>query len=80
MSVTFSIMYVRQQKERVTVFYDNNQLYFNFRMKGFPDLALRNGSKASFSEPRIGETVAGANEFATGLMNPAESQLISLQT
>ncbi len=29
MSVTFSIMYVRQQKERVTVFYDNNQLYFN---------------------------------------------------
>ncbi len=59
---------------------NNNQLYFNFRMKGFPDLALRNGSKASFSEPRIGETVAGANEFATGLMNPAESQLISLQT
>ncbi len=59
---------------------NNNQLYFNFRMKGLPSAALRSGSKASFSEPRIGETVAGANENANGLMDPATSQLISLQT
>ena len=40
----------------------NNQLYFNFRMKAFPMIHLTGGaSRASFSTPRIGETVAGAN-------------------
>jgi len=41
----------------------NRELYFNFTMKQFPLLALRSGSgRASFSPPRIGETVAGANQ------------------
>lgn len=59
---------------------NNNQLYFNFRMKGLPDSSLRLGSRASFSEPRIGETVAGGNENAGGLRDPAMNQLLSLQT
>lgn len=59
---------------------NNNQLYFNFRMKGFPTYEVRSGSKASFSEPRIGETVAGANEHAGGLLNPGDNQLISLKS
>ena len=42
----------------------NKGLFFNFRMKALPTLALRSGPRASFSEPRIGETVAGANEGA----------------
>lgn len=44
---------------------NNNQLFFNFRMKGIPGISLSaGGGRASFSEPRIGETVAGANAGA----------------
>lgn len=59
---------------------NNRQLFFNFRMKAFPMLALKAGGRASFSEPRIGETVAGANEGAGRLGSPAmapDSQLLS---
>lgn len=42
----------------------NKEIYFNFRMKNFPQYALRSGSgRATFSRPRIGETVAGANQY-----------------
>lgn len=41
----------------------NKELYFNLRMKNYPDFALRSGSRATFADPRIGETVAGANQF-----------------
>ncbi len=40
----------------------NKEFFFDLRMKGFPQYVLRNGSKASFAEPRIGETVAGSNQ------------------
>ncbi len=40
----------------------NKEVYFSFRLKAFPGLALRSGSRSEFSEPRIGETVAGANQ------------------
>ena len=40
----------------------NKEFYFDLRMRNFPEYALRTGSKASFAEPRIGETVAGANQ------------------
>ncbi len=44
----------------------NKELFFNFRLKAFPEYALRGGgSRASFSEPRIGETVAGANQLSS---------------
>lgn len=58
----------------------NKGLFFNFRMKAFPTLGLRSGPRATFSEPRIGETVAGANEgagrFGAATM-AGTSQLIS---
>ena len=38
------------------------ELYFNFHLKAFPTFALRSGRRASFGAPRIGETVAGANQ------------------
>ncbi len=61
---------------------NNKQLFFNFRMKALPGLALRAGGRASFSEPRIGETVAGANEgagrFDSGTLAP-DSQLLSIR-
>ncbi len=41
----------------------NKELYFNLRMKNYPDFGLRSGSRATFADPRIGETVAGANQF-----------------
>lgn len=42
----------------------NSEIYFNFSMKDFSALALRSGGgRATFSEPRIGETVAGANQY-----------------
>lgn len=41
----------------------NKELYFNLRMKNYPDFGLRTGSRATFADPRIGETVAGANQF-----------------
>ena len=41
----------------------NKELFFNFHFKGLPQYALRSGGqRATFSEPRIGETVAGANQ------------------
>lgn len=43
---------------------NNKELFFNFRMKQFPELALRSGHRSSFSEARIGQTVAGSNQEA----------------
>jgi len=40
----------------------NKELFFSLRMKAFPHYPIRSGSRASFAEPRIGETVAGANQ------------------
>lgn len=41
----------------------NKSLYANFRLKALPSLVIRGGGNhASFSEPRIGETVSGANQ------------------
>lgn len=40
----------------------NKELFFNFRLKAFPEYAIRGGRRASFGAPRIGETVAGANQ------------------
>ncbi len=40
----------------------NKTLFFDFRLKAFPNLGLHGGgNRSSFSEPRIGETVAGSN-------------------
>lgn len=47
----------------------NTEIFFNFRLKAFPELALRSGSRATFAEPRIGQTVAGSNQE-----NPLPSQ------
>lgn len=43
---------------------NNRQLFFAFRMKAFPQFSLPfgTGGGASFSEPRIGETVEGASQ------------------
>lgn len=41
----------------------NRELFFSFRLKAFPILGIRQGGqRADFAEPRIGETVAGANQ------------------
>lgn len=41
----------------------NNTLYFSFRIKGLPMYTLNSGgSRATFSEPRIGDTVAGSHQ------------------
>lgn len=40
----------------------NQELFFNFRFKAFPEIALRGGRRSGFSEPRIGHTVAGADQ------------------
>ncbi len=46
---------------------NNKELFFSFRMKAFPQYNLHGGgSRASFAEPRIGETVAGANQLSGG--------------
>lgn len=46
-----------------TIHSTNQTLYATLKMKAFPFVAVRGGSNyASFSEPRIGETVAGANQ------------------
>lgn len=43
---------------------NDKQLFFNFRMKAFPEYKLAaGGGRATFSDPRIGETVSGANVF-----------------
>lgn len=39
----------------------NTEVFFDFRLKAFPTLNLRSGSRASFSEPRISPTVEGAH-------------------
>ncbi|HNX68476.1 MAG TPA: LPS assembly protein LptD [Candidatus Omnitrophota bacterium] len=58
----------------------NNELFFNFRMKAFPSYAISGGGgRAEFSEPRIGETVAGANEGAGRLATVTDNQLASLR-
>jgi len=40
----------------------NKELFFQLRMKDYPQISLKSGSRSSFSAPRIGETVAGANQ------------------
>ncbi len=40
----------------------NKELFFLLRLKAFPELDLKSGNRASFSEPRIGTTVAGSNQ------------------
>lgn len=43
----------------------NKELFFNLRLKDYPQLAVRSGaSSTSFAEPKIGETVNGANIYA----------------
>lgn len=42
----------------------NKELFFLFRLKAFPEYPLKSGNRASFSEPRIGSTVAGSNQSA----------------
>lgn len=42
----------------------NKEIFFDFRLKAFPTLNLRSGSRASFSEPRISPTVEGAQGTA----------------
>ena len=39
----------------------NKELFFLLRLKAFPAFPLKSGNRASFSEPRIGSTVAGSN-------------------
>jgi hypothetical protein len=63
---------------------DNNNLFFNFRMKGIPGTTFgQGGGRASFSEPRIGETVAGANagagKYGTATM-AGQTPLLSQQS
>jgi lipopolysaccharide assembly outer membrane protein LptD (OstA) len=44
---------------------NNHELFVDFHMKGVPSLNVKaGGGRSTFSEPRIGETVAGANEGA----------------
>lgn len=43
---------------------NNKELFFQLRMKDYPQINLKSGSRSSFSAPRIGETVAGANQNA----------------
>ncbi len=40
----------------------NKELFFLLRLKAFPEYPLKSGHRGSFSEPRIGTTVAGANQ------------------
>ncbi len=40
----------------------NKEIFFQLRMKQYPQINLKSGSRSSFSPPRIGETVAGANQ------------------
>jgi hypothetical protein len=55
----------------VNVRYDSiintdKQFFVNFRMKAFPEYALRTGGgRATFNNPRIGDTVEGANVFSS---------------
>jgi len=40
----------------------NKELFFDLKLKALEDIRLKSGHRASFSGPRIGRTVAGANE------------------
>ena len=44
------------------------ELFFTFRLKAFPKIFVHAGQRAGFSEPRLGDTVAGANQ--TSLQGP----------
>lgn len=55
-----------------TINNNNKTLFFDFRLKAFPMLHLSGGNnQASFSSPRIGDTVAGSNAYAsTAITDP----------
>lgn len=40
----------------------NKEFFFLFRLKAFPEYPLKAGNRAEFAEPRIGQTVQGANQ------------------
>lgn len=40
----------------------NKEFFFLLRLKAFPEYPLKSGNRASFSEPRIGPTVAGSRQ------------------
>ncbi len=44
----------------------NKEIFFLFRLKAFPEFPLKSGNRASFSEPRIGRTVAGSGQAPAG--------------
>ncbi|MFA7254762.1 MAG: LPS assembly protein LptD, partial [Candidatus Omnitrophota bacterium] len=57
----------------------NNTAFVRFTMKGLP-VSLGSGGQSPFCAPRIGETVAGANEsggFFDSPMTPGEGQFLS---
>jgi len=43
----------------------NKEIFVELTLKAFPDYALKTGNRASISRARIGNTVSGANEFAS---------------
>ena len=51
----------------------NKEIFFLFRLKAFPGYPLKAGNRASFSEPRIGSTVAGSNTIRSAAYLPTES-------
>ncbi len=58
----------------------NNIVFCRFTMKGVPGAAIGQAGQALFCAPRIGETVAGANEsggFFDSPMMPGDSQPLS---
>ncbi|MBI3306814.1 MAG: LPS-assembly protein LptD [Candidatus Omnitrophica bacterium] len=49
----------------------NKTLFFNLRMKAFPFIHIRGGGNySSFGEPRIGDTIAGANQSPISQQRP----------
>ena len=50
----------------------NKELFFLFRLKAFPQFPLKTGNRASFSEPRIGATVAGSSTIQAQGYRPSE--------
>lgn len=49
----------------------NKEFFFLLRLKAFPGFPLKSGHRASFSEPRIGTTVAGSSQ--TSAPTPIEA-------
>ncbi|MBI4971377.1 MAG: LPS-assembly protein LptD [Candidatus Omnitrophica bacterium] len=43
----------------------DKELFFNLRLKAFPNFPLKGGNRATFARPRIGHLVSGANETPT---------------